>query len=60
MISVQLKLGRMDEARREFERAAALTRNVRERDLLHARAGRRYTGSRPRSIVAYFRGVKAR
>jgi predicted RNA polymerase sigma factor len=60
MISVRLKLGRIDEARREFERAAALTRNARERDLLHARTDRRYTGSRPRSIVGYFYGVKAR
>jgi len=32
------KLGRPDEARVEFERAAALTRNVRERDLLLERA----------------------
>jgi RNA polymerase sigma factor (sigma-70 family) len=32
------KLGRDDEARREFERAAALTHNARERDLLLARA----------------------
>jgi RNA polymerase sigma factor (sigma-70 family) len=32
------KLGRMDEARAEFERAAALTRNSRERVLLLARA----------------------
>ena len=32
------KLGRFDEARVEFERAAALTRNDRERDLLLARA----------------------
>jgi RNA polymerase sigma-70 factor (ECF subfamily) len=32
------KLGRLDEARREFERAAALTRNVRERALLRDRA----------------------
>jgi RNA polymerase sigma-70 factor (ECF subfamily) len=32
------KLGRFDEARVEFRRAAALTRNVRERDLLLARA----------------------
>jgi RNA polymerase sigma factor (sigma-70 family) len=32
------KLKRFDEARAEFERAAALTRNVRERDLLLARA----------------------
>ena len=34
------KLGRLEEARVEFERAAALTRNVRERDLLldYARA----------------------
>jgi RNA polymerase sigma factor (sigma-70 family) len=32
------KLGRFDEARREFERAASLTRNERERALLLARA----------------------
>jgi RNA polymerase sigma-70 factor, ECF subfamily len=32
------KLGRMDEARAEFERAARLTRNTRERDLLLRRA----------------------
>ena len=32
------KLGRLDEARQEFERAAALTRNTRERQLLLARA----------------------
>jgi predicted RNA polymerase sigma factor len=32
------KLGRMDEARTEFERAAALTRNARERELLLGRA----------------------
>ena len=32
------KLGRLDEARAEFERAAALTRNVRERELLLKRA----------------------
>jgi RNA polymerase sigma factor (sigma-70 family) len=33
-----LKLGRLDEARAEFERAASLTRNARERALLLARA----------------------
>ena len=33
-----VKLGRVDEARVEFERAAALTRNARERELLLARA----------------------
>jgi RNA polymerase sigma-70 factor (ECF subfamily) len=33
-----LKLGRADEARAEFERAAALTRNERERELLLKRA----------------------
>ena len=32
------KLGRFDEARAEFKRAAALTRNVRERELLLSRA----------------------
>ncbi len=33
------KLGRMDEARREFERAASLTGNEREREFLLGRAG---------------------
>ena len=33
-----LKLGRSDEARAEFERAASLTRNTRERDFLLGRA----------------------
>jgi RNA polymerase sigma factor (sigma-70 family) len=33
-----VKLGRFDEARPEFERAASLTRNARERDLLLERA----------------------
>ena len=32
------KLKRMDEARAEFERAASLTKNAREHDLLMARA----------------------
>ena len=32
------KLGRFDEARAEFERAASLTRNARERELLLERA----------------------
>jgi len=32
------KLGRLDEARAEFERAASLTRNSRERDILLERA----------------------
>jgi len=32
------KLGRFDEARAELERAASLTRNARERDLLLERA----------------------
>lgn len=32
------KLGRMDEARTAFERAAEMTRNERERELLHKRA----------------------
>jgi hypothetical protein len=32
------KLGRMDEAHKEFERAAAMAQNVRERELLLARA----------------------
>jgi predicted RNA polymerase sigma factor len=34
------KLGRLEEARAEFERAALLTRNARERDLLLERAAR--------------------
>ena len=34
------KLGRFDEARAEFERAASLTRNAREHDLLMARAAK--------------------
>jgi predicted RNA polymerase sigma factor len=32
------RLGRFDEARAEFKRAAALTRNARERELLFERA----------------------
>ena len=32
------RLGRLDEARHEFERAAALTRNAREREMMLARA----------------------
>jgi RNA polymerase sigma factor (sigma-70 family) len=42
------KLGRSDEARAEFERAAALTRNVRERELLlnRAEAQRRASGDK--------------
>jgi RNA polymerase sigma-70 factor (ECF subfamily) len=35
-----VKLGRLDEARAEFERAASLTRNARERELLLERARR--------------------
>ncbi|HEY3155470.1 MAG TPA: RNA polymerase sigma factor [Candidatus Eisenbacteria bacterium] len=41
------KLGRSDEARAEFERAAALTRNARERELLLGRAGACARGSSP-------------
>jgi RNA polymerase sigma factor (sigma-70 family) len=40
------KLGRFDEARTEFERAASLTRNARERALLLERAS---NGGRPRN-----------
>ena len=39
------KLGRFDEARREFEQAAALTRNTRERTLLLERGARRSGGA---------------
>jgi RNA polymerase sigma factor (sigma-70 family) len=41
------KLGRFDEARTEFEHAAALTRNARERDLLLQRAAACARGSAP-------------
>src|SRR5438128_3192216 len=41
------KLGRFDEARTEFERAASLTRNTRERQLLLGRAGACARGSAP-------------
>ena len=39
------KLGRLTEARSEFERAAALTQNSRERDLLLSRASNCDTSS---------------
>jgi RNA polymerase sigma-70 factor, ECF subfamily len=39
------KLGRLDEARAEFERAASLTQNTRERDLLLQRANRNRDGT---------------
>jgi predicted RNA polymerase sigma factor len=42
-----VKLGQLDEARPEFERAAALTRNARERELLLERAQACVTGARP-------------
>jgi RNA polymerase sigma-70 factor, ECF subfamily len=41
------KLGRFEEARSEFERAASLTRNARERGLLRARAAACARGSAP-------------
>ena len=41
------KLGRRDEARAEFERAAALTKNARERDLLLERAAEAAAPPRP-------------
>ena len=41
------KLGRLDEARAEFERAAALTRNARQRQLLLERAAACGHGDRP-------------
>ncbi|MHB8418105.1 MAG: RNA polymerase sigma factor [Myxococcales bacterium] len=40
------KLGRTDEARRDFERAASLAQNARERELLLARAKACQTGDR--------------
>ena len=41
------KLGRFEEARREIERAAALTRNTKERDLLLQRVATLRTKSTP-------------
>jgi predicted RNA polymerase sigma factor len=41
------KLGRSEEARAEFERAASLTRNERERAILLARAAACSQGSPP-------------
>ena len=41
------KLGRLEEARCEFERAAALTRNARERELLRERARACVAGEAP-------------
>jgi predicted RNA polymerase sigma factor len=41
------KLGRIDEARAEFERAASLTQNARERDLLRSRAAAMLDGPAP-------------
>lgn len=45
------KLGRLHEARGEFERAAALTRNARERKLLMDRAGACADAPTPETIV---------
>jgi len=44
------KLGRYDEARAEFERAAALTRNTRERELLLGRAAACVHGPAPHGL----------
>jgi predicted RNA polymerase sigma factor len=41
------KLGRLEEARAEFERAASLTRNARERELLLERAATCARGGTP-------------
>src|SRR5216110_1732703 len=46
------KLGRFDEARDEFERAASLTRNGRERELLLERAAAYARGSAHRSTTS--------
>src|SRR5439155_26901308 len=43
------RLGRLDEARPEFERPASLTRNARERTLLLGRAAACLRGSKPRA-----------
>jgi predicted RNA polymerase sigma factor len=45
------KLGRVDEAEGEFERAASLTRNARERDVLLQRAAACRGASRPGSLA---------
>ena len=44
-----LKLGRQEEASAEFERAASLTRNARERALLLERVAQSNPGSRPKT-----------
>ena len=41
------RLGRHDEARAEFERAAALSSNEKERELMRARAGKQPANARP-------------
>ncbi len=43
------KLGRFDEARSELERAASLTNNERERELLRERAARCIAGAAERT-----------
>jgi RNA polymerase sigma-70 factor, ECF subfamily len=50
------KLGRFDEARAECERAAALTRNARERELLLERAAAHADAARTRSAGGRRRG----
>ena len=45
------KLGRFDEARAELERAAALTRNARERTLLLERAAAMTRADQPNDVV---------
>jgi RNA polymerase sigma-70 factor, ECF subfamily len=45
-----VKLGRLDEARVELERAASLTRNARERRLLLERAAAIGSGDQPSGI----------
>jgi predicted RNA polymerase sigma factor len=46
------KLGRLDEARRDFERAASLTLNERERALLLERAASCAAGGRRAGVSA--------
>jgi predicted RNA polymerase sigma factor len=55
------KLGRFEDARQEFERAASLTRNARERDLLLQRAAAcaTLTGS-PSGSLGVLRRLEAR
>jgi hypothetical protein len=53
------RLGRLDEARAEFERAASLTQNARERTLLleRAAASRSESSFEPHALESFHRAV---